>query len=271
MFKEAITALQEGTSITAANSSISVEDISALPSDYALHDLEKYMHARRRVRGTMTTRVLASFAAYCVLHGEAGAAVFIAPEDMAATAVLNLGNPEQPGHADNLAKLTLKKTAAYQALTQHANGTGYKQAVIAEFLEDWTEYVKCFNDAGPVNTPQAIAAIRKLTIESIRKLESSAQQLGTSMSAFESVQASSADLLPTTIYFNCQPYADLQSHEFVLRLGVLTSGDKPTVNLRIVKDDLHQEEMAAELAALIEGHFSADNFDVLLGSYSKGQ
>lgn len=271
MFKEAITALQEGTSIKAANSSLSVEDVSALPSDYALHDLEKYMHARRRVRGTMATSVLASFAAYCVLHGEAGAAVFINPQDMAATAVLNLGNPEQPGHADNLAKLTLKKTAAYTALTQHANGTGYKQATIAEFLEDWAEHVTCFNDAGPVTTPKAIAAIRKLTIESMRKLESSVQQLGASMSAFESVQASSVDPLPTTLYFDCQPYADLNSRQFVLRLGVLTSGEKPTVNLRIVKDELHAEEMANELATLIEGHFSSDAFDVLLGSYSKGQ
>ena len=272
--KEAITALQEGASINAANNALvdtyATKELAALPSDYKLHDLEQYLPNRRRARGTMATADLGTFAEYVVSHGEAGSSVFVDQDNMTATAVLNLGTPEAPGHADSRAKLELKKTAAYKALLQHALGNGHKQATVAEFLEDWPDHISCFSEAaGPIATPQAVAAVRKLTIESMRKLESSEQQLSTARSAFESVTATSADPLPTTIVFACQPYADLQEREFVLRLGVLTGDTKPAITLRIAKAEKHAEEMAKELAELIEGRFLGAGVPVLLGSYSK--
>ena len=271
--KEAILALQESASINAAASAISTAnqsmDLTALPSDYKIHDFEPFRPLRRRARGSMSTAVLAAFADYTQVHAEEGAAVFVNTESMSATAVLNLGTPGAAGHADNLATLTLKKTAAYTALLTHANGCGLKQAQAAEFLEDWPECIKCYNDAGDISPPKAIAALRKLSIESMRKLESSEQQLGATRSAFESVQATSADPLPTTLYFNCEPYADLPIRTFVLRLGVLTGADKPQITLRIVKAEQHAEEMANELAGLITASFSGENIPVLLGSYRK--
>lgn len=273
--KEAITALQESASINAANSAIETahiaKELAALPSDFKLHNLEPYLSNRRRARGTMTTAVVAAFTDYTKEHGENGASVFVNQEEMSATAVLNLGTPKEPGHADNRAKLQLKKTAAYNALLCHAGGNGHKQATVAEFLEDWPEHIKCFNDAGAITPPQAIAAIRKLTIESIRKLESNEQQLSASRSAFESVTATSADPLPTTIYFECQPYTDLAIRTFVLRLNVHTGGDKPTISLRIVKAEQHAEDMAKELGELIEHQFSDEMVPVMLGSYSKAE
>ena len=271
--KEAIIALQERASIDAAAIAMSnVHDsnsLVALPSDYKVHDLEATQATRRRARGTMATTALSAFADYTTAHGENGTTVFVDPENMRAVSVLNLGSAATPGHADNTAKLTLQRTAAYTALLQHASGAGHKQATIAEFLEDWVANVNCFTDAGEVATPRAIAAIRKITVEAMRKQESSEQQLGASRSAFESVQATSTEPLPTTIFFKCQPYADLTERVFVLRLGVLTGNDKPAINLRIVKQETHQEEMALELASLIERRFDDGNVPVLLGTYSK--
>lgn len=271
--KEAIVALQERASINAANEAMCNSNLSnelvALPSDFKLHDLEATQPTRRRARGTMATTALVAFADYTTAHGENGTTVFVDPENMRAVAVLNLGSASIPGHADNQVKLTLQRTAAYTALLTHANGTGHKQATIAEFLEDWAAIVHCFTDGGEVPTGRAIAAVRKITIEAMRKQESTEQQLGASRSAFESVQATSTEPLPTTIYFKCQPYADLSERTFVLRLGVLTGNDKPTINLRIVKQETHQEEMAVELASLIEQRFDDGAVPVLLGSYSK--
>lgn len=269
--KETLIALQEGQSIAAANGAIMTsgdsKDIVALPKDYELRDLEKYLPNRRRARGVMSTIILASFADYSKVHAEAGAAVFIDASSMTATTVLNLGAPETPGHADNRAKLILDKTAAYDALLSHTHGGGLKQQTIAEFLEDWPECIKCFNDAGPITPPKAIAAIRKITIEAMRKMENTEQQLAASKSTFDSIQATSVEPLPTTIYFECVPYADLQSRVFVLRLGIQTGSDKPLITLRVVKAEQHKEDMANELKALIDVKFVGVGIPVMLGSY----
>lgn len=273
--KEAILALQEAQSIAAASAAIETCDVTkelaALPSDFKLHNLEAYGLLRRRARGTMLTAALDAFIDYTKAHAEAGASVFIHQDDMSATAVLNLGTPSAAGQADNKSKLQLKKTAAYSELAAIATGQSLKQATVAEFLEDWPENIKCFNDAGPIETPKAIAAVRKLTIEAMRKIESTEQQLSNTRSAFESVTASSTEPLPTTIHFVCQPFADLQERCFVLRLGVQTGSDKPSITLRITKQEKHAEEMAQELAKLIEAKFDGGVIPVLLGNYTRSE
>ncbi len=265
----AIKELNKAQAITAAETAVTgqVDTLVALPEDFKVHDLENYLVTRRRARGTMQTSSVADFAEYATTHKEEGAAVFVDADDMEAVAVLNLGTPEDPGHADNRAKLKLKKTAAFMALNRITD-MAHKQATIGEFLEDWTEHTDCYNDEGNVSKAQAIAAVRKLTIESMRKLESSEQSLSASKSAFESIQATSADPLPTIIYFRCVPYVGLNERQFVLRLGVQTGGDKPSIILRIVKAELHAEEMANELAALTRQALN-NAMPVLIGEYAK--
>lgn len=266
----AIKQIQQGAGIEQAAASIegglAGNGITALPSDYKQHDLETFMPTRRRARGVMTTSAGPDFAQYVAAHAEEGACVFVDADEMQAVAVLNMGTPATPGHTDNRAKLALKRTAAYSALRNIA-GNAVSQLRAAEFLEDWTGYVQCFNDQGAITLPKAIAAIRKLSIESMRKLESSEQSLSASKSAFESVQATSADPIPTTIYFKCEPYHGLTEREFVLRLGVLTGGDKPTISLRVVKQELHDEEMATEFAERVRGLLGSD-IPVMLGEYT---
>lgn len=266
----AIKELTKADAITAADKAITgqVETLVALPNDFKIHDLENYLFARRRARGTMQTSIVADFAQYAATHKEDGASVFVEAVSMTAIAVLNLGTPAEPGHADNRAQLQLKKTAAYLAMNHHASGQAHKQSAIAEFLEDWADHITCFNDEGEIGKPKAIAAIRKVTIEAMRKIESSDQNLSASKSAFESVQATSSDPLPTLIYFRCIPYAGLSERQFVMRLGVQTGGDKPAIILRVIKAELHAEEMANELAGLTRQALN-NAMPVLIGEYSK--
>jgi uncharacterized protein YfdQ (DUF2303 family) len=272
--KETLTALQEGAAIVQAAGALAAaedtKEIVALPNDYSLHDLEKFLPLRRRNRGSMNTVSLTHFAAYTKEHHEQGGTVFVDQVAMNATAVLNLGTSDAPGHADNLAKLQPEKTAAYKALLQHANGAGFTQKAIAEFLEDWADNCACFgSDVQPIKVSQAVAAVRKITIDAMRKVESEEQSLGATKSAFESVQASSKEPLPTLIIFKCQPYADLERRDFALRLGVLTGEATPKVNLRISKIEEHQELMAAELADRITTEMDAA-IPVMLGAYTRG-
>jgi uncharacterized protein YfdQ (DUF2303 family) len=52
---------------------------------------------------------------------------------------------------------------------------------------------------------------------------------------------------------------------FVLRLGVRTGGDKPTITLRVQNLEQHEEEMANELADLVRS--TVKTTPVLLGTY----
>jgi len=262
---------QASTDIQQANAAISTASepsVVALPEHFTTHDLEQYLPIRRRARGEMCTNSIYSFTGYVTTHADPdGAAVFVDPDALRAKAVLNLGVDGLPGHADNLAIYSPDKTSAYNALL-HITSRAHKQSDVAEFLEDWAEHLECFNDAGPINIKQATAAVRKITIDSARRVESEEQQLGASRSAFESVQASSKEPLPTTLYFKCVPYSDLVERLFVLRLGVLTGDKAPQIMLRVIKAEKHREEMAIELSSLVSEALSGD-LPVLVGTYTR--
>ena len=275
---EAIRELQESHVVEQANRNVRLMSgdksaVVALPDRYSTHDLEKFLPLRRRARGRMKTNAMVDFVTYSLAHREPGATIFIDAGMMRAVGVLNLGQPDAPGHADNLAVLELEQTAAYKAM-RFACNSHKSQATLAEFLEDWPDAVQAFAGTEQLATPKAIAAIRKITVESLRKLESEEQQLSTTRSAFEAVAATSTEKLPTHIHFCCDPYAGLCDRTFVLRLAIHTGDKAPQLSLRIVNDELHAEEMARELcdllAADVNHHTSADEapMPVLIGSYS---
>jgi len=263
--KQAIEALQEARAIDAANDNTPAPYVTALPENFKLHDLERHMSQRRRAIGHMSTTSAQDFANYIKDHAEPGATVFVSTDAMKAVAVLNLGTPEQPGHADNLAVLAPKKTAAFSALLAIANGNPYSQQNVAEFLEDWPSMVSCYNDEGNITNAKAIAAVRKLSIEAMRKMESVEKQHAASRSAFESIQASSTEPLPTLVYFETVPYNGLKSRLFVMRLGVRTGGDKPALTLRVQNMEQHEEDMANELVTIVSD--TVKTTPVLLGTY----
>lgn len=263
--KEAIEKLSEAQAITAAQKAMGLDSAVALPSDFTLHDIEKFMHERRRLRGAMTTSVLADFASYAIENKENGARVFVSQTDMAAVAVLNIGAPLAPGHADNTATLKAQSTAAYRALAAIANGQACLQAKVAEFLEDWAPLISCERDGQPVPLSRAVAAVRAISIEKLQKVGAEEQQLSATRTAFESVKAEGSDI-PAFINFKTEPYQGLASRVFSMRLGIITEG-KPAITLRIVKAEQHAEEMATELANLVRIAIG-DAMPVLVGSYT---
>lgn len=274
--QSAVKALTQAEATTAANKAVDAAELSlahvfAMPHDFGIHDLEPYLPERRRARGTMTTSVIADFATYTKANadetedGLKAASVFVDKDAMKATAVLNLGKPQAPGHADNTAVVLLEKTAAYEALLAIANGQPRKQSDVAEFLEDWAHDIVCRVDGELLPTGQAVAAVRTITIEQARKTNSNEQQLGAERSAFESVQASSEFKLPTYIDFRAEIYRGLAVRTMTLRLSIIT-GDKPLIVLRIIKLQEHQEDMAAEFAGLVREALDGE-LPVAIGTY----
>jgi uncharacterized protein YfdQ (DUF2303 family) len=268
-----VEAMREGLTAQAVHEAVkdallTTWGVTALHEDVKVHDLESYLPCRRRARATMSTAYVTPFAQYAVSYADPGAAVFVDAEHMAATAVLDLGTKEMAGHADHKAKLAPVKTAAYAALL-NINGRAQTQQATAEFIEDWASVARLnfFNAEGEITQGKALAAIRRITVEALRKVDSEEQQLSANRTAFESVKASSQEPIPTTIYYTCKPYADLEARTFVLRLSILTN-DKPSLVLRIQNLEAHTEAMGNELANLVQLAI-AGAMPVLLGAYSK--
>lgn len=270
--KEAIQALSKAEAISSAESAIREHKSTlgnvALPDDFCIHDLEGFMPNRRRARGVMTTEALDDFATYTKEHRDLGATVFVDQNAMRATAVLNLGTPAEPGHADNCARYAPPYLAAYGALLQ-LNGRPLSQQDAAEFLEDWPGYWTAFHDGeGMTNHAAVVAAVRNITIEALRRAESSVGQLSAQQSTLDQVKASSGtNKLPTHIYFKCVPYLGFNERTFVLRLSIHTGEKAPSLKLRIVNREQHLEELGQELAEKVRQAIG-DELPVHLGAYT---
>lgn len=270
---QAITLLSKAEAISAANTALQqaleTNTAAVLPDGFTLHQVECLKEQRRRARGVFTTTSLNDFANYVSEHKEPGATVFVS-DDIKATAILNLGAPNAPGQADNAAKLSMIQTAAYQALLK-VDGTPLPQKVAVEFLEDWIDSITFVSGTGPLEKGASLEALRKVTIDAARKVESTTGNLSASLSSFEQVTASSATTMPEFVYFKCEPYHGLDVREFVMRLGILTGSEKPQIQLRIQKHQSHVEEMAAELVTKAQEAIKAcaDGLPVIRGAYER--
>ena len=269
---ETVQLLQQADAIRAAGASLP-HDVAPhallVHQDFSLTDLEHLQANRRRARGTFKTPFVTSFCEYVMQHQEEGCTVFLNPIKLGAVAVLNMGTPEQPGHADNTAELEMTPTAEYFALLNACSGSGSKtQQAVAEFLEDWQTLISCYDESGGhIEVRKAIAAIRAITLDNLRKVESKVNQLNASQSTFESVAATSEQPIPTRLTFACIPYFGLAERRFEVRVGVTTTNDKPGLTLSLVKQEAIVQEMCNEVGAQIHG--SIKECPIVTGTYSR--
>lgn len=269
--KDTLELLQQAKAIAQANldAGNAEHGVLALPSEFKLHDLEPYLELRRRARGNFSTPFVASFARYLINHADMNnTTVFVDPQKLGAVAVLNLGTTEVPGHADNTATLELQLSAPYQALLRAARGP-VSQRTLAEWMEDWAPHIKCSDEAGEIELRKAIGAVRRITIESMRKQESEQQALSETRSALESVKATSKDPLPTMIQFTCQPAAELSVRAFDARVSISTSGNDPMLTLHLIRTEEHAEQMSDELLGRIKSELAEQALPIVIGTYQR--
>ena len=242
--------------------------VAVLPVDYTLHDLEPYQLHRSQFRGVFSTSSLEAFADYTkhqLAHpgphqADGKLSGFVDVDSMSARVIFDLlvkddDEVTQPGHALHAAVLSLKKTAEHSAVLQ-VNGRQLKQVDLIEWLEDWQpNIVTLADEAGAaVALPSAIAAIRRLEIQTKTNTSHTTEALRAERTALEQVEARGAGQLPIRIVFRCVPYPGLPARDFPLRVSVITSHDKPMLALRIVNLEAITEAIAEDFRkALAEG------------------
>jgi uncharacterized protein YfdQ (DUF2303 family) len=211
-----------------------------LPGNTTLKDFEPLLPGRFRYRAQFTTSAMDDFVDYLetrVDEGEDFGSALIAMIDsdrLSARVRFNLGNSMNPGHGDDTADLATRKLEAYRQL-ESIDGNHMSQRDMAEWLEDWADYIVPISSTDEAYTvSQAIAVIRAITLEEARSAETKVEDFGESRSTLASVNAKSSTgrPLPWGFEFNCQPSTDLNMRPFQLRLRMLTSRDEPVFVLR---------------------------------------
>jgi len=227
----------------------------ALPDNYEVHDLEKYMSGRERFRGTYATQSISDFVAYVKARKGEG---YIDADKHQAVVFFNLGTNDEPGHADHRAVLTLKPTAAFNAMLK-ADGAKADQRSTIDWLEDWAGNLRAITqDGAEMAASLAISAVRSVTVEAKKSSEHTQGDFNVAKSTLEQVEASSRVGLPAGFEFTCEPYLGLPSRSFFLRLSVNTGGDKPMLALRIVRREAQEEAIAQDFKRVLLNEVGED-------------
>lgn len=240
-----------------------------LPNDFKVSSLENLQEGRFRFRGQMKTTSINDFVKYSIKNTiDEGVSCFIDANEMSAETIFNIGTIGEPGHADNTALVKLKQTAPFTALLK-IDGVKHRQKELAEWLEDWRDYLMAFDAEGNVlDIKQAISAVRRITIESTRSAEHEDHDFSAKRSVLENVEARSKDVMPTAFQFTCTPYDELKERSIKLRYSVLTGGDVPTLVLRIVQLENLEEQIAQEFRNLLCDEFDESEIETFIGKFS---
>jgi len=239
----------------------------AMPRDIQIQNLESLGTGRYRFRGKLETASIPDFTRYCKGFAGEGVRCFIDGDDMQAVTVFNLGTLDKPGHADNTAGLKLKKTAPFISLL-NINGQKNRQKELAEWLEDWSEYLLAFTADGEVlDIKKAVAGVRQITIESTSSQDHEDNDFSGKRSLMESVEAKSKAIIPAAFEFKCVPYEGLGERRIRLRYSILTGGDIPVLVLRIVQLEAVMEQIAVEFRDLLVGQFKETTVETFIGEF----
>lgn len=239
-----------------------------LPQNTSVESLERYSLERFRFRGAMDTTSIDDFVRYSVGYAqeEEKARCFIDADNMLARSIFNIGTLENPGHADNVASIKLKKTAPFRALLA-INGDHLNQKQIAEWLEDWSDYLLAFDAGGNTMTiAQAAQAVRRVTIQQATQADHEDSDFSGKKSLMQSIEASSKEVMPVAFEFNCVPYEGLGERRFSLRNSLLKSSD-PVFVLRIVQLEAQEEAIANEFRDLLTGKFDGKPVETFIGNF----
>lgn len=239
-----------------------------LPQNTSVESLERFALERFRFRGAMDTTSIDDFVRYSVAYAqeEEKARCFIDADNMLARSIFNIGTLDNPGHADNVASIKLKKTAPFRALLA-INGDHLNQKQIAEWLEDWSDYLQAFDVGGNTMTiAQAAQAVRRVTIQQATQADHEDSDFSGKKSLMQSIEASSKEVMPVAFEFKCVPYEGLGERRFSLRNSLLKSSD-PVFVLRIVQLEAQEEAIANEFRDLLVGKFDGKPVDTFIGNF----
>lgn len=216
----------------------------ALPNHYNIHTLEPLQEMRNRFRGTYVTTSVEDFGNAVAEYG-AAARVYVDAERWTATAFFNLGTQDLPGHGDNIAVLKLQATPEWKAL-ESLDGKVWPQKTLIEFLEDWAPHLDNFRalDGSSPTYAQAIAALRRVTVEQGRRVSHDMEDMKRERGVLETVEVKAWGTFPSFASFTAIPATGLKPQQARVRIIANTDADMVSFRTRVVLFDALKLEVA---------------------------
>ena len=268
--KEAIEKLQEANCVEHLNTEIAGAKLErpalALPSEMRVVDLERYLPAPVRKRGTMTTESLNGFTRYTEENKSEQTVCFVDQREMVACAIIDHGTTAAPAHNEHRACLSLERTSDYQDLLV-ANKSRMTQREMAEWIEEHVDSLRFFTTLDgdtEISASRAISAIRKVKDQQRTESEKTVGSFSETRGVLASASLESEDL-PGFVCMTIEPYAELKERRFIMRLSY--HRDREGFSLRVIRLDQHKEEMAKEFADLVEHRLG--DIPVFVGEFRK--
>lgn len=225
---------------------------AALPEDVRIHDLEAYLPAPRRQRGTVVLHDPASFGRFVKGQHIPGTMLFAHFNDASFTAVFNPGDPADPNFGDHRAFLRLRLSRQWKAwASMHKNWK--TQHDFAEFLQDQLEDVVEPAAADLLAVAQNLQAKKNVNYKSGINLANGAIQFEYD----EQVEAKGKGFIevPEVFVIGVPVYEGGESYRIRVRLRWRITGEKQLVfrvdlaeHDRVVEDAYNTEQIAIEVA-----------------------
>ncbi len=143
----------------------------------------KFSSGRSRFRGTFSTNSLVDFAKYVSDRSNADEKGFINQDEMTSSVLFNLGNEDDPGHADDRAVLKLC-------------GRAMSQKDMSDWI-DWHSTLSAVSDdLQSIPLAKAIAAVRTISVKATSESNHTVSETRASRSAMDDIEATSKKRCP---------------------------------------------------------------------------
>lgn len=270
MDNNAVKEIAKLANLTNLAKSLEQNNAIVIPDGYKLQSLENLQEKPNSFKACFSTSILQEFTNYVLEYSQTlETSVFINPEKMTATAIIDQGTHINPDWGKHRANLNLKPTPAYVELLKFTNAQLSQQDLI-DFLEDWKDLIAIYFDDSSIadekNFPRAIKNIRNLKINATKTTEQTQGNFNASRSALESIEIKSgSDQLPAGFLFNTIPFEGFKHAIFDCQLRAMP-GEK-TINLkyRIAKLDNIAESISKELREKIIENLTGESINIFIG------
>lgn len=240
-----------------------------LPPGATLARSEAYAAKPRFHRHHYQTERLSDFVAYSKAAAqradiECQPTAYVQPDGSGAQAIFDHGGVDAPLWGHHHATLKLKPAPAWRTAQAMAIGTRTQLQVI-DWLEDWAGTISAHQQDGEeIETRRAIAALRRVKLESKGSITNVEGDFSRQKSAMESIEASGdGDTLPAYFVLHSPLYVGTNMLDIIIRLGVREADGKPALALRIVG----AERLAEETSGWVEKQLAEQLGEAMAGVY----